>query len=52
MSSAPALNDSGGVRVALCYRLTQNTEIGLFHYRYHDRVPALFFDFDILLMPA
>lgn len=22
-----------------------NTEIGLYHYRYHDRVPALFFDF-------
>ena len=22
-----------------------NTEIGLYHYRYHDRVPSLFFDF-------
>ncbi|MCK9533398.1 MAG: DUF1302 domain-containing protein [Pseudomonas sp.] len=22
-----------------------NTEIGLYHYRYHDRIPSLFFDF-------
>ncbi len=37
--------DSGEWGLGTRYRLTQNTEIGLFHYRYQDRVPALFFDF-------
>ena len=37
--------NSGEWGIGTRYRLTQNTEIGLFHYRYHDRVPSLFFDF-------
>jgi len=27
------------------YRITENTEIGLFHYRYNERIASLFFDF-------
>ena len=34
---------SGGLGVR--YRITENTEIGLFHYRYHERIGSMFFDF-------
>nr|WP_256675887.1 DUF1302 family protein [Pseudomonas sp. R5(2019)] len=37
--------DSGQWGLGTRYRLTESTEIGLFHYRYHERVGALFFDF-------
>ncbi|MFK8331018.1 DUF1302 domain-containing protein [Pseudomonas sp. BJa5] len=37
--------DSGQWGLGVRYRLTENTEVGLFHYRYHERVGALFFDF-------
>lgn len=38
-------DDDGQWGLGLRYQLAQNTEVGLYHYRYHDRVPALFFDF-------
>ncbi|WP_238474461.1 DUF1302 domain-containing protein [Pseudomonas cavernae] len=37
--------DSGQWGLGARYRLTESTEVGLFHYRYHERVGALFFDF-------
>ena len=37
--------DSGQWGVGVRYRITENTEVGLFHYRYHERVGSLFFDF-------
>ena len=37
--------DSGQWGLGLRYRLTDSTELGLFHYRYHERVGALFFNF-------
>ncbi|MND59620.1 hypothetical protein D3C80_508220 [compost metagenome] len=37
--------DSGQWGLGVRYRITENTEVGLFHYRYHERVGALFFDF-------
>jgi len=27
------------------YRITENTEVGLFHYRYNERIGSMFFDF-------
>lgn len=38
-------SDSGQWGLGARYRLTESTEVGLFHYRYHERVGALFFDF-------
>ncbi len=38
-------SDSGQWGVGARYLLGDSTEIGLFHYRYHDRVGALFTDF-------
>lgn len=37
--------DSGQWGVGLRYSPTFSTEFGLYHYRYHDRVAAMFFDF-------
>lgn len=37
--------NSGQWGVGSRYRLTETTEVGLFHYRYHERVGAMFFDF-------
>ncbi|MDF2488672.1 MAG: hypothetical protein K0S77_1294 [Pseudomonas sp.] len=37
--------DSGQWGLGMRYRVTDNTEVGLFHYRYHERVGSLFFDF-------
>lgn len=37
--------DSGQWGLGTRVHLNQNTEIGLYHYRYHDRVGAMFFDF-------
>ncbi|GGU76040.1 hypothetical protein GCM10009504_36610 [Pseudomonas laurentiana] len=37
--------DSGQWGLGMRYRLTENTEVGLFHYRYHERVGSIFFDF-------
>ncbi|UVE19803.1 DUF1302 domain-containing protein [Pseudomonas sp. LS44] len=37
--------DSGQWGLGGRYRLTESTEVGLFHYRYHERIGALFFDF-------
>lgn len=37
--------DSGQWGLGARYRLTENTEVGLFHYRYHERVGSIFFDF-------
>lgn len=37
--------DSGQWGMGVRYRITENTEVGLFHYRYHERVGSLFFDF-------
>ncbi len=37
--------DDGQWGLGLRYQLSQDTEVGLYHYRYHDRVAALFFDF-------
>lgn len=36
-------DDSGQWGVGTRYRLTESTEVGLFHTRYHERVGALFF---------
>jgi len=38
-------SDSGQWGLGVRYRLTENTEVGLFHYRYNERVGSLFFDF-------
>ncbi|MBS0467131.1 MAG: DUF1302 family protein, partial [Proteobacteria bacterium] len=37
--------DSGQWGLGLRYQVTDATELGLYHYRYHDRVGAMFFDF-------
>lgn len=37
--------DSGQWGLGVRWNLDFNTEIGLYHYRYHDRVAAMFFDF-------
>ncbi|MBA1204961.1 DUF1302 domain-containing protein [Pseudomonas capeferrum] len=37
--------DSGQWGLGVRYRITENTEVGLFHYRYHERVGSLYFDF-------
>ena len=37
--------DSGQWGLGARYQLSDNTELGLFHYRYHDRVGAMFYDF-------
>jgi len=37
--------DSGQWGAGLRYQLSDALEVGLFHYRYHDRVGAMFFDF-------
>ncbi|MFK3973344.1 DUF1302 domain-containing protein [Pseudomonas sp. NPDC087358] len=37
--------DSGQWGLGVRYRITENTEVGLFHYRYNERVGSLFFDF-------
>lgn len=37
--------DSGQWGVGLRYSPSFSTELGLYHYRYHDRVAAMFFDF-------
>lgn len=37
--------DSGQWGLGLRYRITENTEVGLFHYRYHERIGSMFFDF-------
>jgi hypothetical protein len=37
--------DSGQWGLGTRYQLSDTTELGLFHYRYHDRVGALLFDF-------
>ncbi|MGE8064350.1 DUF1302 domain-containing protein [Pseudomonas sp. NPDC089569] len=38
-------SDGGQWGLGVRYRITENTEIGLFHYRYNERVGSLFFDF-------
>lgn len=38
-------SDSGQWGLGVRYRITENTEVGLFHYRYNERVGSLFFDF-------
>jgi len=37
--------DSGQWGLGARYQLSDNTELGLFHYRYHGRVGAMFYDF-------
>ena len=37
--------DSGQWGVGTRYQISDATEIGVYHYRYHDRVGAMFFDF-------
>ena len=37
--------DTGQWGLGLRYQATDALELGLFHYRYHDRVGAMFFDF-------
>ncbi|GAB1426001.1 DUF1302 domain-containing protein [Thauera terpenica] len=37
--------DSGQWGVGGRYQVSDATEVGLYHYRYHDRVGAMFFDF-------
>ncbi|MNO49385.1 hypothetical protein D3C76_397370 [compost metagenome] len=37
--------NSGQWGIGTRYRLTESTEVGLFHYRYHEHVGALFFSF-------
>ena len=37
--------DSGQWGVGTRYQVSDATEIGVYHYRYHDRVGAMFFDF-------
>jgi hypothetical protein len=38
-------SDSGQWGVGVRYQITENTEVGLFHYRYNERIGSLFFDF-------
>ena len=38
-------SNSGQWGLGVRYRITENTEIGLFHYRYNERIASLFFDF-------
>lgn len=38
-------SDSGQWGLGVRYRITENTEVGLFHYRYNERVGSMFFDF-------
>ncbi|MNX64789.1 hypothetical protein D3C86_958210 [compost metagenome] len=38
-------SDSGQWGLGVRYRITENTEVGLFHYRYNERIGSLFFDF-------
>jgi len=38
-------SDSGQWGLGARFQVTDATEIGLYHYRYHDRVGAMFFDF-------
>lgn len=38
-------DDSGQWGLGSRFRLGDTTELGLYHYRYHDRVGAMFFDF-------
>ncbi|MVV47199.1 DUF1302 family protein [Pseudomonas sp. PB120] len=38
-------SDSGQWGLGMRYRLTENTEVGLFHYRYNEHIGSLFFDF-------
>ncbi|HCN63553.1 MAG TPA: hypothetical protein DIT33_09165 [Pseudomonas sp.] len=38
-------SNSGQWGLGARYRITENTEIGLFHYRYNERIASLFFDF-------
>lgn len=37
-------DDSGQWGIGARYRLTESTEVGLFHYRYHERIGAMFFN--------
>jgi len=37
--------DSGQWGLGMRYRVTDNTELGLFHYRYNEHIGSLFFDF-------
>jgi hypothetical protein len=37
--------DSGQWGLGVRYRVTENTELGLFHYRYNEHIGSLFFDF-------
>ena len=38
-------SDSGQWGLGVRYRITENTEVGLFHYRYNERIGSMFFDF-------
>ncbi|MFW0759002.1 DUF1302 domain-containing protein [Pseudomonas sp. H11T01] len=38
-------SNSGQWGLGVRYRITENTEVGLFHYRYNERIGSLFFDF-------
>ncbi len=38
-------DDDGQWGIGVRFNPDFNTEIGVYHYRYHDRAPALFFDF-------
>lgn len=38
-------SDSGQWGLGVRYRITENTEVGVFHYRYNERVGSMFFDF-------
>ena len=38
-------SNSGQWGLGVRYRITENTEVGLFHYRYNERIASLFFDF-------
>lgn len=38
-------SNSGQWGLGVRYRITENTDIGLFHYRYNERIASLFFDF-------
>ncbi|MCW2099912.1 UNVERIFIED_ORG: uncharacterized protein DUF1302 [Pseudomonas psychrophila] len=40
-----APSNSGQWGLGVRYRITENTEVGLFHYRYNERIASLFFDF-------
>ncbi len=38
-------SDSGQWGLGVRYRITENTEVGAFHYRYNERIGSMFFDF-------